>query len=60
MAAGSGVTAKASDASTFRDAVAVGELPPGVLAFAVSDVLKLKLAASGNGPVAETPDVEQL
>lgn len=42
-----------------KEPVAVPDAPLGVLALAVSDVLKLRFAALGNGPVPETDDVEQ-
>ena len=39
--------------------MAVPDVPLGVLALAVSDVLKLRFAEVGNGPVAETDELEQ-
>jgi len=54
------VGASVTGPSTVNDTVAVPEVPLGTLASAVSDVLKLRFAEVGNGPVANTDELEQL
>jgi len=44
---------------TVRELVDVLDVPLGVLAFPVSVVLKLRFAETGNGPAAETDELEQ-